>query len=66
MLNAHELLAHAETLTDSVQLVDRILRAELRRGIQAASCVGPGKSNLPFELRRKAGDCSREIGRAHV
>ena len=29
------------------------------RGIQAASCVGPGKSNLPFELRRKAGDCSR-------
>lgn len=32
---------------------------ELRRGIQAASCVGPGKSNLPFELRRKAGDCSR-------
>ena len=32
---------------------------ELRLGIQAASCVGPGKSNLPFELRRKAGDCSR-------
>src|SRR5574340_1216822 len=32
---------------------------ELRRGIQAASCVGPGKSNLPFELRRKAGHCSR-------
>ena len=26
-----------------------------RRGIQDASCVGPGKSNLPFELRRKAG-----------
>ena len=26
---------------------------------QDASCVGPGKSNLPFELRRKAGDCSR-------
>ena len=24
-------------------------------GIQDASCVGPGKSNLPFELRRKAG-----------
>ena len=23
--------------------------------IQPASCVGPGKSNLPFELRRKAG-----------
>ena len=23
------------------------------------SCVGPGKSTLPFELRRKAGDCSR-------
>ena len=32
---------------------------ELRRGIQDASCVGPGKSNLPLELRRKAGDCSR-------
>ena len=32
---------------------------ELRRGIQDASCVGPGKSNVPFELRRKAGDCSR-------
>ena len=31
----------------------------LRRGIQDASCVGPGKSNLPLELRRKAGDCSR-------
>ena len=30
-----------------------------RRGIQDAPCVGPGKSNLPFELRRKAGDCSR-------
>ena len=32
---------------------------ELQQGIQDASCVGPGKSNLPFELRRKAGDCSR-------
>ena len=38
---------------------------ELRRdsrvttGNSGASCVGPGKSNLPFELRRKAGDCSR-------
>ena len=32
---------------------------ELRRGIQDASCVGPGKCNLRFELRRKAGDCSR-------
>ena len=32
---------------------------ELRRGIQAAFCVGAGKSNLPFELRKKAGDCSR-------
>ena len=27
--------------------------------LQDASCVGPGKSNLPFELWRKAGDCSR-------
>ena len=25
------------------------------RGIQAASCVGPGKPNLPVELGRKAG-----------
>ena len=32
---------------------------DLRRGIQAASCVGPGKSKIPFELRRKAGHCSR-------
>ena len=26
---------------------------------QSGTCVGPGKSNLPFELRRKAGDGSR-------
>ena len=32
---------------------------ETSLGIQDASCVGPGKSNLPFELRRKAGDYSR-------
>ena len=32
---------------------------ELRRGIQDASCVGRGKSNLPFELRMKAVDCPR-------
>ena len=31
---------------------------ELRRGIQDASSVGPSKSNLPFELRRRAGHCS--------
>ena len=29
--------------------------SQVRREIQAASCVGPGKSNLAFELRRKAG-----------
>ena len=34
-------------------------RKGIRWGIQDASCVGPGKSNLPFELRRKAGHCSR-------
>ena len=28
-------------------------------GIQDASCVVPGKSNLPFELQRRAGDWSR-------
>ena len=32
---------------------------ELRWGIQASSCVGPGKSNLPLELRERARDCSR-------
>ena len=31
---------------------------EFRRGIQDASCVGPGTSNLPLEVRRKAGECS--------
>ena len=32
---------------------------ELQREIQASSSVGPGKSNLPFELRGRVGDCSR-------
>ena len=32
---------------------------ELGRGFQASSCVGPGKPNLPFELRGKAGGCAR-------
>src|SRR5574337_1264019 len=32
---------------------------ELRRGIQDASCVGPGKSNLPFELRILKADKAR-------
>ena len=32
---------------------------ELLLGIQASSCVGPGSSNLLFELRGRAGDCSR-------
>ena len=27
--------------------------------MQTSSCVGPGNSNLPFELRGRAGDCSR-------
>ena len=31
---------------------------EFRWGIQDASCVGPGKSNLPFDVRGRAGDCS--------
>ena len=31
----------------------------IRWGIQASSCVGPGKSNLPLELRERARDCSR-------
>ena len=37
---------------------------ELRWGIQVSSCVGPGKSNLPFELQVRAGDCSRSHCRA--
>ena len=32
---------------------------EFRRGIQSSSCVGPGKSYLPFEFKGRAGDCSR-------
>ena len=32
---------------------------ELRRGSQASSWVGPGKPNLPLELRGKAGGCAR-------
>ena len=32
---------------------------ELRRGFQASSCIGPEKPNLPFELRGKAGGCTR-------
>ena len=32
---------------------------ELRSGFQASSCVGPGKPNLPFELRGKAEGCTR-------
>ena len=41
----------------------------LQRGIQVSSCVGPGKSNLPFELQVRAGDCSRVTAgqnRAHL
>ena len=32
---------------------------ELRRGFQASSFIGPGKPNLPFEWRGKAGGCAR-------
>ena len=32
---------------------------ELRRGSHASSWVGPGKPNLPLELRGKAGGCAR-------
>ena len=42
---------------------DTVLMAENEEGVTTGNsgcpCVGPGKSNLPFELRRKAGDCSR-------
>ena len=63
----HEIMEYTtskgDRKTQFVDIVKMTLRhggiLELRRGIQAASCVGPGKSTLPFELRRKAGDCSR-------
>ena len=32
---------------------------ELRRGSQPSSWVGPGKPNLPLELRGRAGGCAR-------
>ena len=32
---------------------------EFRRGSQPSSWVGPGKPNLPLELRGKAGGCAR-------
>ena len=32
---------------------------ELQREIQTSSCVGPVKTNLPFELRGRDGCCSR-------
>ena len=32
---------------------------EFRRGSQTSSWVGPGKPNLPLELRGKAGGCAR-------
>ena len=32
---------------------------ELQREIQTSSCVGPMKTNLPFELRGRDGCCSR-------
>ena len=31
---------------------------ELGQEIQASSCVGPGKSSLPFELQGRARDCA--------
>ena len=42
---------------------------EARRGSQGASRAAPGKSNLPFELQVRAGDCSRVTAgqnRAHL
>ena len=35
---------------------------ELQREIQTSSCVGPVKTNLPFELRGRDGCCSRVTG----
>ena len=37
---------------------------ELRGGSQPSSWVGPGKPNLPLELRGKAGGCARVIAGA--
>ena len=38
---------------------------ELRWGSQPSSWVGPGKPNLPLELRGKAGGCARVIAGAN-
>ena len=46
-----------EGLSRSFSGCGRIL--ELRQGSQAPSWVGPGKPNLPLELRGKAGGCAR-------
>ena len=35
------------------------LKGSLSRITETFNGCGPGKSNHPFELRRKAGDCSR-------
>ena len=32
--------------------------SRITMGIQASSCVGPGKSNHPFELQGKARGCA--------
>jgi len=50
MLTAREMLAHAERLTDSVQLVDRILRAGLIAHASDAH-FDPGPSDVRVRLR---------------
>ena len=43
----------------STSAEDQTCISFVRRGIQASSCIGPEKPNLPFELRGKAGGCTR-------
>ena len=53
-----------ETILAAIEIQGKLDEA-LRRSIEDAATLAeledlyPGKSNLPFELRRKAGDCSR-------
>ena len=49
----------SEDMSTGMERVGEKLTNQISTGIQDASCVGPGKSNLPLELRRKAGHCSR-------
>ena len=49
-----------ENVMFPLMMFSAMSRSEMRDRVDwALRRVNPGKSNLPFELRRKAGDCSR-------